>query len=354
VRTAKRSEHGGGEGHNHADRAERDPDGVEQRAEADRDMPDVAERDPVEADGAEAEAEGPQSGWGKWLDGRPHRLTRGKHYSGDPKVVVRRAREAAAALGKTAVTSLQSQGKYEYLWIQFVDGQVEQGHPCPICGSFTLEKVQKYFLRCSSCRSTLKATDDWEVTAGKFLPAPSEEEVEAAADEEGGSEEPGRRAGEIAELLDARLLSADGEETLEPRVTEEFFVEFGIRFVEPIEWAIPRVRLSVGKNTAVLRVQPPRALRVPEPETLQARVRIPANLLMPKSYTVELVVLLFPDLSDLSRYERLIDPKALTFKVVKPPRGGPRKLDPYADLGSPLDWEIGERPNDAEDAEPMG
>jgi hypothetical protein len=290
--------------------------------------------------------------WQLWHDGRPHRLKRGRDYVGDPKAVIRRARAAAAEVDKLAVSSLDSSGKYEWLWIQFVDGESEPGEPCPVCGGRELAKIQKHFLKCAACGARLKAANDWEVTAGEFVPAPSEEEVEAATEAEAAVEEESHRASEMAELLDAQLFSSSGEETLEPLVDEEFFIVFSIRFLEPVEWAVPRVRLSLGKDMPVLRVQPPQALRVPEPRTLQARVRVPENLLMPRSYTVELVVLMFPELSNLSRYERLSDPKALTFKVIKPPRGDPRELNPFAELGSPLDWELAERPNEAEEPDP--
>src|SRR5215210_2136563 len=94
-------------------------------------VPRVAGAAPDAADGATTGGEGPADGgdgatkavvkWEEWLDGCPRRLKRGKHYTGDPKAVVRRAREAASELGKLAISSVDSQGKYEYLWIQFVD-----------------------------------------------------------------------------------------------------------------------------------------------------------------------------------------------------------------------------------------
>ena len=67
--------------------------------------------------------------WLEWRDGRPRRLKRGKHYTGDSKLVERRARIAAEDLGKIAVTSKDGSGGYEYLWIQFVDAEVEVGRP---------------------------------------------------------------------------------------------------------------------------------------------------------------------------------------------------------------------------------
>ena len=112
---------------------------------------------------------GSEPDWTLWLDGRPRRLKRGKHYTGEPKPLEKRAKEAAQELGKPAVTSKDGSGEYEYLWIQFVDGEVELGEPCPMCGGHAHGEVQKYFLRCFDLRATL-GLDDRRSAAGEHSP----------------------------------------------------------------------------------------------------------------------------------------------------------------------------------------
>lgn len=285
---------------------------------------------------AETPPSEPERDWNVWLDGRPRRLKRGRDYTGDPKPVVKRAREAAEALGKFAVVSRHSQGKYEYLWLQFVDGEVEAGRPCPVCGGTAFEKVQKHFLRCSSCASVLKAAGDWEVEAGEFAsptPAPRTEAmaVLGATDGVPGGEE-------LAQILAARVLSTEGREIEGPLVTEDFLIHLAFRLLRPVDTALPRIRLSVGEAGPAIRVQPPRPFEPSGPQTVDAWIRIPGNMLMPRIYSVEFVLLLLPDRRRPNDYLRITASDALTFRVRK---AGPRSiLDMAEESHPPFVWNL--------------
>ena len=274
--------------------------------------------------------------WRAWLDGRPRRLKRGKHYIGDPKAVIRRARAAAAELGRTAVESRDSQGKYEYLWIQFVDGEVRPGDPCPRCGGIALEKAQKHFLRCLHCGSTLKAADDWEVAVGEF-PGASSSTSRHGAVVSTMAEEGGPRAEDYVEVLGVRTVSAEGRDVEEPTVADEFGLEVRLRFLRVADVILPRVRLSVPDAGPLIRVQPSHPFHPSGPQTLCARVWIPRDLLMPREYAVEVVVLIVPDRTRPGDYLRLATSEALSFRVRKVPS---RSIAEVGSFGSPFHWDL--------------
>ena len=298
-------------------------------------------------DEATLEPEGAAVGardWQVWLDGRPRRLTRGKHYTGDSKAVAREARKAATRLGRTAVASRDSQGKYDYIWIQFVDGEVEPGRPCPLCGGTTLEKVQKHFLRCSTCGRTLWAKDEWEVAAGTY-PTASSEPLEDADEDDVPGTRPRPRGNEHAEILRTRLLAADGAETVQPSLSEDFTLAVEVRFLRPVEWALPSFVLAVRDVGAALRIDCPRPVSASVPETVEARVRVPSHLLVAKDYTVETVVALVPEAAVKGR-AMLADRNALTFRAVEEGTSAAKRAKPWGEYGSPFPWEVEARPND--------
>jgi len=274
--------------------------------------------------------------WTEWLDGRPRRLKRGRDYAGDPKEVIRQAKAAAAELGKTAVASRDSSGKYDYLWVQFVDGEVAPGRPCPVCGGTELEKIQKHFLRCKACGATLKAEDDWEVAAGTFAPPafiPGEEE-------QGELTEAPLRGEDFVEVLGARLLSADGRLIERPEVSEAFDVELGLRFARPIDAAWPRVRFTVRDTETTIRDQLPQPLRPSTPQTIDIRLRVPAGLLVPADYVFDVVVNLYEDWESGTSRLRLEEEELLSFHV------GAASPEGHLPLGSPLRWELAVRDGD--------
>ena len=284
---------------------------------------------------AEHDANGDR-GWADWLDGRPRRLKRGKHYTGDSKDIIRQARAAATQLGKTAVASRDSSGKYDYLWVQFVDGEVEPGRPCPVCGGTELDKIQKHFLRCKACGATLKAADDWEVTAGTFAPP-----VYVPTGEERGEVTEAPLKGEdFVEILGAQLLSADGRKIERPEVSEGFVVGLALQFLRPVDAAWPRVLFTVRGTETTIRDQPPQPLRPSTPQTIDIRLQVPAGLLVPADYVLDVVVNLYEDWgSGVSRL-RVDGEEVLGFHV-----GGPSsREDPPR--GSPLNWELAVREGD--------
>lgn len=189
-----------------------------------------AQRPPVSA--SPPSSGPPERDWTPWLDGRPRRLKRGKDYTGDPKPLVKNARESAEALGRFAVVSRDSQGKYEYVWVQFVDAEVELGRPCPVCGGTLLEKVQKHFLRCSTCGSVLVVAGDREVVGGSFeFPPPDPEVGAGVAGEEAarGAEEPtDSRRSNLGDMLETRVLSEAETEVTIPRADEPLIFETAV------------------------------------------------------------------------------------------------------------------------------
>jgi len=276
--------------------------------------------------------------WHDWLDGRPRRLKRGKHYTGDPKEVVRQAREAAAGLGKTAVASRDSSGKYDYVWVQFVDGEVEPGRPCPVCGATELEKAQKHFLRCKGCGATLKATDDWEVTAGEFAPVPIHWTHGAGTADHAEGEL--LSADDFVEVAALRLVSPEGRNVARPAVDEDFAIALSLRFLRPVQAALPRVRLSVKDAGALLRLQPPAPLQVRAPQIVDARLRVPGGLLMPRRYRVDITVLVVEDTARPRDYLKLVAADAFGFTVRK---DGPTDIGEGVVLPSPFEWEVAVR-----------
>src|SRR5436189_3796021 len=97
--------------------------------------------------------------WNELVDGGLRRFKRGVHYSGPAEALEQEARNAAAELGKTAITFRDNMQVFEYMWVQFVDGRLEKGEPCPKCANTSFEKLQEYFLRCTRCRSFFAITE---------------------------------------------------------------------------------------------------------------------------------------------------------------------------------------------------
>jgi len=256
--------------------------------------------------------------WTEWQDGRPRRLKRGKHYTGDSKLVERRAREAAEGLGRFAVTSRDGAGEYEYLWIQFVEGEVDLGQPCPQCGGTGLLKVQKYFLRCSTCGSTLRVADEADAAAGEYDPL----ELEAAgangdnsdASLAGGEALPKvavARASELGEIVGVRALSPRGEEV------ELALAEEGLVLEVTFTTARPRLLAWVGFALTVERRKLlvsgcDDSLELMDPGTHVVTAEIPPHLLSDVTYNVKLGLTL-EDPSDGST-AALLDREATSFE----------------------------------------
>lgn len=139
-------------------------------------------------------------------DGRLRRYKRNVHYLGSPERLMRRAQEAAQERDRGAVVQREQIGKWEYLWVQFLDGEMEAGEPCPRCRGTEFQEVQGYFLRCVACRS--------------LYPVPSDVAGPAAPD--------------IVEFAGIVVRSLDGEPLEEMTIHDEAVVEASWRFLRPV------------------------------------------------------------------------------------------------------------------------
>jgi hypothetical protein len=126
--------------------------------------------------------------WERFADGHVHRLKRGKHYRGEIQDVKAEAEAAAAVMGKHAVVVKDPMGHHYFLWVQFVDGEISMGDPCP-CGHRTLVRVHKAYVRCPACDAVLRLD-------GKFT------DMEELEDED--QDEP-----DLEENLERHRMSAD-------------------------------------------------------------------------------------------------------------------------------------------------
>lgn len=217
----------------------------------------IKARGPSAPGGDPAPAE-PSVRWLDLLDGRLHRLKRGADFAGPAEAVVGQARTFARQLGKTVATYHDRLGRHEYLWVQFLDGSLAPGQPCPECGGDALEKVQEFFVHCRSC-------DSLHELAGARLN--------------------GARTDAVAGFVDLRVLDQAGGETDEVSRREAFAVEATCRFSRPVIAAHPGLTFfSAGKR--VLRSGSPDAIAVTRPQTVTARLAIQPGLLACGSYVV--------------------------------------------------------------------
>jgi hypothetical protein len=96
--------------------------------------------------------------WGEWMDGKIHRLKKGKHFAGELLAAVEEAKLAARVSGKGILTLREQYGgKYEYLWVQFTDHAILVGDPCP-CGGRKLDRLHTSLARCRRCEATMTLT----------------------------------------------------------------------------------------------------------------------------------------------------------------------------------------------------
>jgi hypothetical protein len=208
--------------------------------------------------------------WNELLDGRLRRFTRGVDYSGPAEVMEQEARNAAIALGKTAVTFRDDMEFFEYVWVQFMDGKLEEGEPCPKCANTSFEKLQEYFVRCTSCRSFFALTQPKPVLPEPKAPPP------------------------VAEVVALKLLSAQGDETDRVGAHEELLLELTCDFRRPVWGARVAFNFFTGSKKT-LHIGSPEVTRVPEPEIVRFTLRVAPDLLPPGDYVVDPVVRTIPD-----------------------------------------------------------
>lgn len=257
--------------------------------------------------------------WTPWLDGHPRRLKRGKHYTGDPKALVKNARQFAEALGRAAVASRDGQGKYEYVWIQFVDAEVELGRPCPVCAGTALAKVQKQFLRCESCGSVLVVAEDQEVEAGSYaLPPPAPEKEIPPQPNDPGEPAPDPRTSELGDILETRVLSSAGAELETAPAEEPLVLEITVLTHRPDLTATVGCALLVTPSEKKGRVRAlastmDRGRHLVDAGVHRFRAHVPAHLLSRFEYTVAAGAKL-DDPADGS-HAQLVDPESASISV---------------------------------------
>jgi hypothetical protein len=232
--------------------------------------------------------------WNELVDGRLRRFRRGVHYSGLGEALEQEARDAAGELGKTAITFRDNMQVFEYVWVQFVDGRLEEGEPCPKCSNTSFEKLQEYFLRCTRCRSFFAVTE-----AKPVIPEP---------------EKP-----PLAEFLDLKLLSREGEELHEISTQEEMVLEATCSFFQPVR-AFHAGFIFYAGGKKMLHAASPDVVTIPEPDTVRFRLHVAPGVLTPGEYSVSALakLVLEEDLTDvqkvaardLARRLRVFDPHA--------------------------------------------
>jgi hypothetical protein len=237
--------------------------------------------------------------WEEMLDGRLRRFKRGVHYQGSGEAFARAARFAARGLARKAVTYRDQIGKNEHVWLQFMDGELENDEPCPRCGNAALEHVQKYFVRCPSC--------------GSMYPLP---EPESPPD--------GPAVEEVVEFLGVTVRSADGRPVEEVSVHEETQVESAWRFLRPVVSAQAYFTFQSEKRNA-LRSGCPDVVDVSEPQVVRFGLRVDARMLVAGEYLV------LPSLEFRVHLEDSDIPEPRFYKL-KPDESVPLRLfDPRAE-----------------------
>jgi hypothetical protein len=92
--------------------------------------------------------------WELLFDGLPHRLKRGKHFTGDVQALQQEAQTVADSEGRGLLMVRDLLGnKNQYLWVQFADQQLAYGQPCR-CGGRELLRLHERYVRCAACGAT--------------------------------------------------------------------------------------------------------------------------------------------------------------------------------------------------------
>jgi hypothetical protein len=92
--------------------------------------------------------------WERWANGQAHRLKRKRDFGDvDPGLAIEAAKNAAARMGKGVKAIRDRQFPLKYIWVQFADGKLRAGEPCP-CGSRRLLRLHTHFVKCPECGLT--------------------------------------------------------------------------------------------------------------------------------------------------------------------------------------------------------
>lgn len=256
------------------------------------------------------------------MDGRPHRLKRGKHFVGEPKLFQREARLAAEERGRVACFSRDSQGKWGYVWVQFLDAEVKEGEPCPVCGSRELLKLNNNVMRCPSCASKLCL-----VPAPLEPPRPAGDPIEEDAPA-------ARDLSELAEIVATRVLRPGGAVAVTPSSDEALVVETTVRSQQPHL----RVRTNLAAEVEGQRVF---AARQPEWADLGGaglyaiQAHLPPGMLVGHHYRLKVVV----EVDDRSGADPILLVRRKATKV-SPPPPAPDAFFHHGFLRPTLEWTI--------------
>lgn len=91
--------------------------------------------------------------WERWANGQAWRLKRKRDFGDvDPRLAIEAAKNAAARMGKGVKAIPDRQFPLKYIWVQFADGKLRAGEPCP-CGSRRLLRLHTHFVKCPECGS---------------------------------------------------------------------------------------------------------------------------------------------------------------------------------------------------------
>lgn len=94
--------------------------------------------------------------WSRWADGRTYRLKRKRDFPNvNPGLARSAAEHAATEMGKVVRTMRDRMIPERLIWIQFADGEVGTGQPCPRCGSRRLLNLHADIVRCPNCQAQL-------------------------------------------------------------------------------------------------------------------------------------------------------------------------------------------------------
>jgi lipopolysaccharide transport system ATP-binding protein len=148
----------------------------------------------------------------------------------------------------------------------------------------------------------------------------------------------GSRSCRYGEILEVKLLSADGREIGSPPRSEDVYVRIRFRTMN----STLRARCSVdllSKGVLVLRSAQPEYVRVGPDMSCEGLVRIPANLLADRTYSINAGVTIIKGGGD---YYRLGINKALTFMVYGEDGSAPG--GPNGIINPTLDWSFLEEP----------
>jgi len=220
--------------------------------------------------------------WERFADRRPRRLKRGKHFVGEPKILQREARHAAEEMGKVAIAAKDEQGKWGYVWIQFLDAEINEGEPCPVCGARELLKLNNSAICCPSCGSMLA-----------FIPRPLE--MPALPATAGSSSDNSRSApsapdaSEMAEIVSTRTLRRDGTVAEAPSTRDALIVETIVRSHRPCLRILTSLAATVGDQRVFASGQR-QWVELGEPGLYALKAHIPPGVLVAHTYRLKIGV----------------------------------------------------------------